>query len=193
MGEGSRLNLYAGQVNCNQDFTALRTSHLTNKYLPIDQILAILKETLPRLTKLTSGLMPVQLRTAPSAGEWSVNEVLAHLRACDDVWGNYYMMTILAQDKPTIKARNPRTWIKDTDYLQQDFQSSLRAFTKQRRKLLSVLELLSPKDWARTNTLIGAGKPLQQTLLSHADGLARHERAHLKQIERTLSALRSAS
>ena len=166
---------------------------MTNKYFPIDKILAILKATSPSLTKLTSGLMPVQLHTAPSAGEWSVNEVLAHLRACDDVWGNYYIMTILAQDKPTIKARNPRTWIKDTDYLQQDFQSSLRAFTKQRKKLLSVLELLSPKDWARTNTLIGAGKPLLQTLLCHADGLARHERAHLKQIERTLRALRSAS
>jgi hypothetical protein len=165
---------------------------LTNKYLPVDKILAILNETPPRLTKLTSGLMPVQLYTAPSAGEWSVNEVLAHLRACDDVWGSYYIMTILAQDKPTIKARNPRTWIKATDYLQQDFQSSLRAFTKQRRKLLAVLESLSPEDWARTNTLIGAGKPLQQTLLSHADGLARHERAHLKQIERTLNTLQSA-
>ena len=166
---------------------------MTNKYLPVDKILAILKETPPRLAKLTSGLMPIQLHTAPSAGEWSINEVLAHLRACDDVWGNYYIMTILAQDKPMIKARNPRTWIKDTDYLQQDFQSSLRAFTKQRRKLLSVLESLSPKDWARTNTLIGAGKPLQQTLLSHADGLARHERAHLRQIKHTLSAFRSAS
>jgi hypothetical protein len=96
-------------------------------------------------------------------------------------------MTILAEDHPTIKARNPRTWIKDTNYLEQEFQSSLRAFTKQRRKLLAILEPLPTKDWARTNTLTGAGKPLQQTLLSHADGLARHERAHLKQIERTIN------
>jgi hypothetical protein len=162
---------------------------LTNKYLPSDQILAILKETPPRLKKLTSELKPVQLNNAPGTGEWSANAVLAHLRACDDVWGNYYIMTILAQQKPMIKARNPRTWFKETDYLEQVFQSSLRAFTKQRKKLLSVLESLSPKDWARTNTLIGAGKPLQQTLLSHADGLARHERAHLKQIERTLNQL----
>ncbi len=165
---------------------------MTNKYLPIDKILAILKETPPRLTKLTSGLVSAQLHIAPSAGEWSVNEVLAHLRACDDVWGNYYIMTILAQDQPTIKARNPRTWIKNTDYLEQDFQSSLRAFTKQRKKLLAVLESLSSKDWARTNTLIGAGKPLRQTLISHADGLARHERAHLKQIEHILKALQDA-
>ena len=98
-------------------------------------------------------------------------------------------MTILAQDNPTIKARNPRTWIKNTDYLEQEFQPSLRAFTKQRRRLLTVLEPLPPRNWTRTIALIGAGKPLQQTLMSHADGLARHERAHLKQIERILNAL----
>ena len=164
---------------------------MTNKYLPVDTILTILKETPPRLAKLTAGLAPAQLHTAPGAGEWSANEVLAHLRACNEVWGGYYIMTILTQDKPTIKAVNPRTWIKNTDYFEQEFQASLRNFTKQRRKLLAVLEPLPPEDWRRTNTLIGAGKPLQQMLLSHADGLARHERAHLKQIERTLNALRA--
>ena len=162
---------------------------MTSKQLPIDTILTILNATPPRLATLTAGLTPAQLQTAPSVGEWSANEVLAHLRACNEVWGGYYMMTILAQDRPTIKALNPRTWIKTTDYLDQAFQSSLRAFTEQRSKLLAVLEPLPLKDWTRTNTLTGAGKPLQQTLLYHADGLARHERAHLKQIERTLNAL----
>jgi hypothetical protein len=165
---------------------------MTHKYLPIDTILTILKETPPRLAKLTAELTPAHLHTAPSDGEWSAREVLAHLRACNEVWGGYYIMTIIAQDQPTIKAVNPRTWIKNTDYLEQEFQASLRAFTGQRSKLLAVLEALPPKDWTRTNTLIGAGKPLQQTLMSHADGLARHERAHLKQIERTLNALQDA-
>ena len=144
-----------------------------------------------RISALTDGLSPAQLRTASSTDEWSANDVLAHLRACNEVWGGYYIMTILAQDKPTIKAINPRTWIKNTDYLEQEFQLSLRAFTKQRRKLLAVLEPLPPKDWTRTNTLIGAGKPLQQTLISHADGLARHERAHLKQIERIINTMQT--
>ena len=162
---------------------------MTGKYLPIDTILTILKETPPRLAKLTAGLAPAQLKNAPAAGEWSVREVLAHLRACNEVWGGYYIMTILAGDHPTIKAINPRTWIKTTDYLEQEFQPALRAFRKQRKKLLDVLEPLPPDDWMRTNTLLGAGKPLRQTLISHADGLARHERAHMKQIERTIDML----
>ncbi len=60
---------------------------MTDKYLPIDMILTILKETPPRLEKLTAGLASAQLHTAPGAGEWSANEVLAHLRACNEVWG----------------------------------------------------------------------------------------------------------
>jgi DinB superfamily len=92
---------------------------MPHTYLPID---TILRETPPRLVKLTAGLEQAQLGTAPGDGEWSANEVLAHLRACNEVWGGYYIMTILAEDKPTIKARNPRTWIKKTDYLEQDFR-----------------------------------------------------------------------
>ncbi len=163
---------------------------MSSKYLPVDQILTILKETPSRLALLAAGLSAAQLRAAPEPGEWSASEVLAHLRACSDVWGDHYIMTILAHDEPTIKAVNPRRWIKDTDYFEQDFQPALHLFTQQREKLLIVLEALQPEGWWRTATLTGAGKPLQQTLISHADGLARHERAHLKQIERALNALR---
>lgn len=162
---------------------------MANKYLSIEKILTILKETPPRLAALTAGLAAAQLHTAPSDGEWSVNEVLAHLRACSDVWGDQYIATILAEDQPTIRAINPRTWIKKTDYPTQEFQLGLQAFTAQRKKLLVLLEPLPSAAWLRTNTLVGAGRPLQQTLLSHADGLARHERAHLKQIARIISGL----
>lgn len=162
---------------------------MMKKYLSSEKILLILKETPLRLAELTSGLAAAQLRTVPGDGEWSVNEVLAHLRACSDVWGDRYIATILAEEQPTIRAINPRTWIKQTDYLAQEFQPALRTFTEQRNRLLKKLKLLPPEAWQRTNTLVGAGRPIQQTLHSHADGLARHERTHLKQIERTISAL----
>lgn len=165
---------------------------MSRTYLPVDKILAIMKETPSRLASLSAGLSPVQLQTAPEPGDWSASEVLAHLRACSDVWGDYYILTMLTQDEPTIKAVNPRSWLKNTDYLEQDFHSSLALFTEQREKLLVMLEQLAPQDWLRTATLTGAGKPLQQTLISHADGLARHESRHLKQIERTLDAVRSS-
>jgi len=160
-----------------------------SKSLPIEQILTLLAEAPPRIAALTTGLEPSQLQTAPGPGEWSANDVLAHLRACADMWGNC-IATIIAEDRPTIRAVNPRTWIKKTDYLEQEFQPSLHSFTTQRADLLAVLKPLPHESWSRTATVTGAGKPLIRTVLSYADGLARHERPHLKQIERIVNAMR---
>jgi hypothetical protein len=162
---------------------------MSNKSLTSEQVLTLLAAAPSRLAELTIGLTESQLHIAPSPGEWSANEVLAHLRACADVWDNC-MMTIIIQDRPTLRAVNPRTWITKTDYLDQKFQPSLRAFATQRTDLLTVLKPLTPKDWSRTATVTGAGKPLELTVLSYAQRMTVHERPHLKQIERIVNTLR---
>jgi hypothetical protein len=149
--------------------------------LTVEQVLTLLAEAPPRIAALTAGLAPAQLHTPPNPDEWSANDVLAHLRSCADVWGNY-IAVMLAQDRPTIRAVSPRTWIRKTNYLEQEFQPSLHAFTIQRTELLALLEPLAPEDWLRAATLTGAGKALGQTVLSYARGMADHERPHLKQI-----------
>ena len=149
----------------------------------------MLAETPPRIAALTAGLGLAQLHTAPNPGEWSANDVLAHLRACADVWGDC-IATIIAQDTPAIRAVNPRTWIKKTDYLEQEFQPSLHAFTTQRANLLAVLEPLAPEGWSRAATVTGAGKVLERTVLFYAQWLAVHERPHLKQIKRIVNTMR---
>ena len=157
--------------------------------LTVEQVLALLAATPPRIAALAEGLTPAQLRTAPSDGEWSANEVLAHLRSCADVWGDC-IATILAGDAPTIRAINPTTWIRQTDYPEQEFAPSLDAFTTQRAKLLALLGPLPPDDWVRSATVTGAGRPLERTVSSFAQRLARHERPHIRQIERALDAVR---
>jgi hypothetical protein len=159
-----------------------------SRSLTIEQILNLLAEAPPRITTLTAGLAPAQLHTALKRGEWSANEMLAHLRSCADVWGNS-IEVILAQDRPTIRAINPRTWIKQTNYPEQEFQPSLRAFTTQRKELMAVLEPLTPEDWSRPATVTGAGKPLVKTVFSYVEGLALHERPHVKQIQRIVNAM----
>ena len=69
--------------------------------LTIEQILILLAQTPARIATLTDALAPTQLRTAPSQGEWSANDVLAHLRSCADMWGDA-IAVILAEDAPTI-------------------------------------------------------------------------------------------
>jgi hypothetical protein len=161
---------------------------MPNKTLTIEQVLLLLAETPSRIAALTADLMPAQLHTSPSPGEWSFNAVLAHLRACADVWGDC-IAAIIAQDRPTLRAVNPRTWIEKTDYLEQEFQPSLHAFTTQRAGLLTVLKTLAPEDWSRTAIITGAGAVLEWTVLFYGRRLAGHERAHLKQMQRIVNTM----
>ncbi|MHB0988228.1 MAG: DinB family protein [Bellilinea sp.] len=157
--------------------------------LSIERILNILSETPTRVATLTAGLETAQLRTPPAPGEWSANDVLAHLRVCSDVWGRSIAL-IISEDMPTIRAVSPRTWIKETDYLELDFRPSLRAFAAQRTELLALLEPLSPEYWSRAATVTGAVRPLVRTVHTYAERLAIHERSHIKQVERIMNTMR---
>jgi DinB superfamily len=156
--------------------------------LTIEQVLILLAETPPRVAALTAGLAPAQLHAAPDHEGWSANDVLAHLRACADVWGNC-IVAMIAEDMPTLRAVNPRTWIKKTDYLEQEFRPSLRSFAAQRAELLAVLEPLPHEGWSRAATVTGAGKALERTVLFYAQWLARHERQHVKQVQRIVNTM----
>ena len=155
----------------------------------IEQLLTLLAATPPRIAALTSPLPPAQLQTAPAPDQWSANDVLAHLRSCADMWGDC-IVAIISQDRPTLRAVNPRTWINKTDYREQAFQASLHAFAKQRTELLDVLEPLALEGWARSATVVGAGRPLERTVRFYAQWLAKHERPHVKQIERIVNMVR---
>lgn len=148
----------------------------------------MLTEAPPRIAALTADLKPAQLHTPPNHGEWSANDVLAHLRSCADVWGNY-IAVIIAEDMPSIRAVSPRTWIKKTDYPEQEFQRSLQAFTDQRAGQLAVLESLAPEGWARSATVTAVGKPIARTVHTYAERLAVHERSHVSQLEHIANAM----
>jgi DinB superfamily len=160
-----------------------------SKSLTIEQVLALLAETPQRLEALTTDLTPAQLHSAPG-DEWSANDVLAHLRACADIWGGC-IATILAEERPALRAVNPRTWITQTDYGDLEFRRSLRAYAAQRATLLAVLAPLPPDGWSRSATVTGAGKTLERTVLFYARWLAEHERPHVKQIARLTTTTRT--
>jgi hypothetical protein len=154
--------------------------------LTIDEVLTQLAEQPKAIAALTAGLPRARLHRSPSRGEWSLNDVLAHLRSCSDMWGKY-IATIIDEDRPTIRAMNPTTWIKSTNYPDLEFVPSFRAFTKQRVELLALLRPLPKASWSRSATVTGAGRPRERTVLEYARWLANHERSHLKHMTRVVS------
>ena len=157
--------------------------------LPIDHatVLKLLVATPRRIAGASKNMNKDQLRRKPAADSWSANEVLAHLRACADVWGSS-IMAMLTQDRPTLRYVSPRTWIKKTNYADLEFGVSFRAYANQRKDLLKVLRTLSHHDWLRGASVKVAKKRREETVLSYAERMARHEAGHCGQVERTLGA-----
>ena len=162
---------------------------MAGRGLTVDEVMAILPETPRRIAGLTEGLAPTQLRASPGPDAWSVNDVLAHLRACHDVLGGN-LLRILAEDHPAWKRMSPRAWMRKTDYPAWEFAPALEAFTRQRGELLRVLEPLPRDAWARTATEIGThGETHQRSALYYGDWLADHERVHWEQIATIVAAV----
>lgn len=156
--------------------------------LTAEQSLALLRENASRLVSLTRDQPARSLTLPPRPDEWSAHDVLAHLRACCDVWGGN-IEKILAEEHATFKGVNPRTWMRRTDYAEWPFEKAVRAFSAQRRALLRTLSELAPQEWERTAAVISYGQlSFERSVRSYASQLARHERTHVRQVEDAIAA-----
>ena len=102
------------------------------------------------------------------------------------MWGTYIAL-IVAEGRPMIRAMNPTTWIKSTNYPELEFAPSFRSFAAQRAELLAFLRPLPKAAWSRSATVTGAGRPRERTVLEYGRWLANHERSHVKHIARIVS------
>ena len=71
---------------------------------------------------VVAGLDDAALARDPAPVEWSAVTILALLRACSDQWGGA-CLAILADDRPTIRAVGPRSWVKRTDHAALPFST----------------------------------------------------------------------
>ena len=147
----------------------------------IERYLKLLEETPRHVAKITKPFDEARLQFKPEKTLWSVNDILAHLRSCADVWGDS-IERMLAEENPTVPYRHPHQWIKKTNYPELPFHESFQAFTTQRKKLLRVLKPLSFEDWWRAVIIKGR----EHTVFTQVRRLATHENVHCEQIESLL-------
>lgn len=158
----------------------------------IDAVLTALSQTPKDIAIITRGYSERQLLNKPEAGAWSAQEIVAHLRACAEVWGRS-IERMLAEDNPIIRYVSPRGWIKKSDYLQQSFRDSLKAFVDRRVKLVKTLSELDGVDWSRRATFTATTSGREVTVLSYARRIADHEAHHMDQLRRTVKISKAAA
>ena len=70
--------------------------------------LCIISQTSQRISDVCDNQSEAQLRTRVETDNWSAVHILAHLRACADVWGKG-INSMLAFDQPTLPYMSPST------------------------------------------------------------------------------------
>jgi hypothetical protein len=151
----------------------------------VKELLESLAETPIRIASASRDHESARLQFRPDEGSWSANDILAHLRACADVWGGS-ITVMLTQDHPTLRYVSPRSHIRKTRYPGLEFRQSLQAFARQRDELLASLRPLTISDWSRGATFTATAKAHEHTVLSYVRRITQHESEHCAQMEALL-------
>ena len=114
-----------------------------------------------------------------SNGEWSAAQILAHLRASDDILG-HRLYAILTRANPDLPAFDERRWAEIAGYPQADFELSLKVFTLRRAELMTMLRAITIEDWQRLGHHELKG---DISLFEVATSLLEHEEEHCVQLE----------
>ena len=147
----------------------------------VERYLAVLSETVSRLEQAVNGRDEARLQFKADKTAWSANEILVHLRACADLW-THSIYAMLAENEPTFSDINERKWAKVTKYAELPFRESFQAFSLQRQNLLRVLKTLPFEAWERSAIIFER----KHTIFTQTRRMAKHEMAHLEQIENLL-------
>ena len=149
-----------------------------------------LAETIRRVEGVGRRLSAAQLRVSPVPDGWSPNEILWHIRATADVYGEH-ITRILNEDAPRWRHVSPRARMKKARYDEVPFAESSAAFAEQRGDLLALLESVAPDAWQRIAIVRVPYNDSEWRLTLHERvwGMANHEEVHCDQLEQVAAAL----
>jgi len=148
-----------------------------------------LRATPAALHSLTTDLLPSHWTYQLDEGEWSLTEILCHLRDVDHEVNLPRLKKVLRESNPFLAGMDTDPWAAERQYKHQDGKAALHNFTQYRLEILSILDHLSPGDWDRPARHAIFGPTQIRELVSI---LAGHDRLHLSQISNTLDLIRRA-
>jgi len=132
-----------------------------------------------RIAAALAGWDDARLRAPTAPGEWSAAEILAHVRASDDILAGRVPM-LLARDEPPLPAFDERRWAIAVRYAALDVRASLAVYAGRRAELVGLLRQLPAEDWQRAGISEVRGRI---TLADEVRLLVEHEDEHSAHFE----------
>jgi uncharacterized damage-inducible protein DinB len=143
--------------------------------LEIIEALRLLPE---RLRQEVAGLSDAQLRFRPGDGQWSLKEVIGHLRDFAEI-DHDRLVRMITQERPVLPGYDQEELAREHNHQEADLQAVLDELASIRQRTVHVLTELVDANWARTGRHVERGT---FSIRQHVDHLVEHEALHLEQV-----------
>jgi hypothetical protein len=122
----------------------------------------------------------------PFADQWSLTEIVCHMRDVEREVYNVRFKSILAEDNAFLSVASPDEWAVERGYAAQDGVKALSEFLVSRQETLDLLKSLTAELWQRQGQHAFFGPTTMHELVYLA---VRHDDIHWEQIRNLLAAL----
>lgn len=143
----------------------------------------ILRTTPAVLRHACLGKQVNELAIRPAPAEWSIVEIICHMRDVEREVFLPRLQKIVKEDNPFLSGQDTDRWAEERDYILQNGQVALDDFLATRLELLALLESLSLDDWDRRARHAIFGPTRLDELVNINAG---HDRLHIQQVYRML-------
>ncbi len=146
-------------------------------------MLAILRATPAALDTFCRHL-PLELwKKRPRPDEWSLLEIICHLRDVDREVSKPRLQKVLNENDPFIPGEDTDPWAQERGYIDQNGLEALQQFIIARLEMLDMLESVKMEEWRRPARHAFFGRT---TLAELVNIIAQHDRLHIRQIYQNL-------
>jgi len=168
--------------------TAQQYTQRILSYVEGRDAIRVQKTTAARLLKAVRGLTPKQLKWQPSAGKWSIAEIIAHLSDGEIVAGWRYR-SIIGESGITVQPYDQNAWVSVFNYRDRDVKQSIETFRVLRENNLRMLKEIPREVWDHYGIHLERGK---ESIVHLARMFAGHDANHALQIEGIVKQLKDA-
>jgi len=150
-----------------------------------EALIALMLSTPAALSGLLEQAPGPDLKRRPEPNEWSLTEVICHLRDTE-IEVNLPRLRMLSElDVPFIPARETDAWAEERDYNAQDAGQALWDFTSSRMQTVELLHGLTDEWGRRARHAIFGPTDLQELVKF----MVEHDKLHIRQIWSTIQQL----
>lgn len=149
-----------------------------------EELIRRLGDTVTGLNRLASETPAFEAWHRRAGDEWSAAEILAHVRASEDILlPRVYQ--ILVRDNPPLPAFDERRWAEIAGYAAMPVDAHFARIVIRRYELIQLLRSLTPEAWQRTGVHEERGAVTLEQIVAHIVG---HAEEHQHQMEKLLAA-----